>query len=62
MKKFPPHTFLVNDSAGMVVDAKKESIFTLRPILELVGTSQKSLKFQLNNLDLLKQFVASHLL
>ena len=62
MKKFPPHTFWVNDSAGMVVDAKRESIFTLRPILKLVGTSQKSLKFQLNNLDLLKQFVESHLL
>ncbi len=50
----------VTDSSTKAVSTPRESVLELRPILELKGTSQKTLKFFFVNLDILIQFIESH--
>ena len=58
-KGFPPYSFWVSYANGLVLRTEKESVLTLRPILEPKGTSRKSLKFQLNNLDVILLLIES---
>ena len=56
----PALSHWVTDSSTKTVPTPRESVLELRPILELKGTSRKTLKFFLVNLDILLQFIESH--
>ena len=59
VKGFPPLSHWVTDPTAKTISTPKESVLKLRPILQLKGTNRKNLKFFLENLEILVQYMES---
>ena len=59
MKGFPPLSHWVTDPAAKAISTPRESVLELRPILKTKGSNRKTLKFFVENLEILIQFIES---
>ena len=60
VKGYPPLSHWVTDPTAKTISTPKESVLKLRPVLQVKGTNRKNIKFFLENLEILIQFIQSH--